>query len=890
MKKFVQKLFLTTALVSLAACGGPQGGNTGPADDVKPVIEGVQTKLTCVAGQDFNLLTGITATDNVDGDITSNITVSTFPDMTVTAGVISPDLDDVGTYDVTYTVSDNAGNKAEEFSILEITKPLAPKTLYRDYNFDEDLQGWTPDIVSPVVGTKGIVRGKYVFDITESDGTDWHVKYAYYSYPVEAGHTYDVEVTFSSTVAGEVMILGQSKTIRVGNNTIKNSFDTKVSGNKHIEIQFGKLPAPFKVEMEKITITDNVGVIDDTQTEAYGVPTGGTLTDGWKFNSEGYVEYSHGNASENPDECEGTLVTTENDATVTVTKAAAESWRGKFLLQTKANITRNVQYHVTVTLESNVDLSGLEYGYGGWGDDFKTLKAEYNYSLTANTPTEIKFDVKHRSNFTNPMFCLKMGNAPVGATVKASAFSVTYETGNSPIDFENEDMFKAWSETASHNTVKENGRTKTSITTVINGEKESPYMSSTDVVIKGINLAAAKTYRLSFKLASTKKVEQVKIMGGSNINDWDPTSLFETDETVILNADETRTFEAIIKSTNATNFKMRIKYGSAENGTEITLSDLKFEIVKFVESTATSVLPETFAFNGRNVSRVDGDNRPTVAATATEAVFTSTAQDAANSWKAKASVHPGMALSAGVRYRFAIDVTVSADVTGFEVGVGLSGSDDFKKVDHMYGVNLSANQKRTFEFVKVLEENLSNAWGFGVFMGTAPVGATVTVNNIVVEESPAATTATDKTYEFIPVGVGQSAVYEQGGARSELYVENGVLIYDILTLSHTIDWANKFFLKNVYLEGGAQYIFELEVKCSVALNGDLILNKEGAWDPRVTAPFELTTEYQTITLETSFMNAPLMAELLFQDMHQNVSVDAATIYFKSIKIYSRAAE
>src|SRR5574344_467794 len=74
--------------------------DTNTSDTVKPVFYGVDNFVLDVSDDAFNAKTGITAIDNIDGDITSKIIIAS---NTVSLGV-------EGTYKVIYSVSDNAGN------------------------------------------------------------------------------------------------------------------------------------------------------------------------------------------------------------------------------------------------------------------------------------------------------------------------------------------------------------------------------------------------------------------------------------------------------------------------------------------------------------------------------------------------------------------------------------------------------------------------------------------------------------------------------------------------------------------------------------------------------------------------------------------------------------
>lgn len=891
MKKFVRISLLLASVLALSACGNniqpssddskPSGDDSTPAqtDTVKPVFSGVKTSLECEAGKEFNLLTGVSAVDDVDGDLTSKIVVTTMPELTVTNGVINPTKDDTGFFDITYSVTDKAGNKAEAFSELTITEALAEKELYKDYDFNANLGNWEAYIHEDVQGTSGVNHGKYEFNITQSDGVDWHIKYAYYNYPVSAGESYKVTAELTSNKAGKVMFNGVEKDVRVGSNKLVASFDAQVDGAKNIELQFGKIEGAFKVGLEKIEIEKSSRVVDEEQTEPVEIKTSGTVTEDWTFNKDNWhSEYSAG---------EGIRADVEKTADyikVTQTRnAPGKGWAGKLLVQTKAKLNAGIKYHVTLTLEASADVSGLEYGYGGWGDDFKQLKEEYGYSLTANTPTVVSFDTTPAAEFDNPMFCLKMGAVEAGVSIKASAFAVTYDTGAAEIDFTNEAFAEVWSETTNRVSVKE--RTKTSLTAKLAGNAEDPYKVSTNLNLDGLGLAAGKNYRVLFTLTSSVDLNEVNVMMGKKA-DWDPSSLFISGESVALKAGEARAMTAMFAcSENVSNAKIRIKYGNAPDGAEFTVSNLTIESIAFVEAAPTSLISDEWAFNADQFTAYgNGDNTPTVVATATDATFTATGTG--DCWKAKAVIETRTELKSGNKYHLGITFVASASATNFEVGAGFLDG-DFKQIDHAYGLAVTADEPKTVDFNVTLDKDFADNWGFGIFMGTAPKDSTVKVTAVVVEQVPAASETESESFVFTPEGVGHYANTD-AGAQSDLYVENGVLVYDIIKLSHDSDWYNKFFLSDIVLDGGAKYIFEIVVKADVNLNASLLLNKAGDWDVRAQAAVEITTEFTKIVLETPIMTAPLKFELLFQDLHQNTNVDHAKISFQSIQIFSQA--
>ena len=87
-------------------------------DATAPVIEGVDD-ITVYLDNEPDYLDGVTATDDVDGDLTSSIVVDSS----------AVDVSMVGTYTATYSVKDAAGNETIETITVSVTRrPQAPAT------------------------------------------------------------------------------------------------------------------------------------------------------------------------------------------------------------------------------------------------------------------------------------------------------------------------------------------------------------------------------------------------------------------------------------------------------------------------------------------------------------------------------------------------------------------------------------------------------------------------------------------------------------------------------------------------------------------------------------------------------------------------------------------
>ncbi|SEW38955.1 SH3 domain-containing protein [[Clostridium] fimetarium] len=88
-----------------------QNNASAVADKTEPQILGVSEKST-EQGTAIDLMSGISAVDNIDGDITSKLTVS------------GADFENFGTQEITYLVTDTAGNTAVVKSSLVVTEKI----------------------------------------------------------------------------------------------------------------------------------------------------------------------------------------------------------------------------------------------------------------------------------------------------------------------------------------------------------------------------------------------------------------------------------------------------------------------------------------------------------------------------------------------------------------------------------------------------------------------------------------------------------------------------------------------------------------------------------------------------------------------------------------------
>lgn len=174
--------------------------NSAPTDNIAPVITlNGNSTIQLTEGDAYTEL-GATATDNVDGNLSSSIIIS---------GSVNTSL--VGTYYKQYNVSDSAGNSADEVvRTIVVNKAVSsgnPTTLSEGY-FETGLDGWTDGGTDCArTSTNRSYEGSYsirlrddtgsnaamtspVLDLTPHSSVEF--KFYFYAYSMETGENFSV--------------------------------------------------------------------------------------------------------------------------------------------------------------------------------------------------------------------------------------------------------------------------------------------------------------------------------------------------------------------------------------------------------------------------------------------------------------------------------------------------------------------------------------------------------------------------------------------------------------------------------------------------------------------------------------------------------------------------
>jgi hypothetical protein len=180
--------------------------STADEDTVAPVFTGVQTTVNLTVGSSYNPLTGVTAFDVGDGDVTEDIVVviKNAQDAVVNAVVTSV----AGTFTVEYSVEDSKGNEATAESAVTVVDLLFKnENLFTNGSFataiGEEWSFYTRDWAPvPVVNrSQDVAAGTYSLNITGGDEASWNIQMNHAGAPLVEGQTYRLSFTGYASVA-----------------------------------------------------------------------------------------------------------------------------------------------------------------------------------------------------------------------------------------------------------------------------------------------------------------------------------------------------------------------------------------------------------------------------------------------------------------------------------------------------------------------------------------------------------------------------------------------------------------------------------------------------------------------------------------------------------------
>lgn len=164
-------------------------------DTTPPLILGVND-VAIFVGDPFDPMDGVSANDDVDGLLTNQIVIT---------GAVNNE--EVGSYELTYKVSDKAGNEASKKRTVTVLAPQAADLYIRNGDFSQDISldwgHWNGD---GGTSTLSIEDGMMKYEVT-ANGTQWYSNQVYQKLlTVTKGKVYKLTFQAKSSVERAVRI------------------------------------------------------------------------------------------------------------------------------------------------------------------------------------------------------------------------------------------------------------------------------------------------------------------------------------------------------------------------------------------------------------------------------------------------------------------------------------------------------------------------------------------------------------------------------------------------------------------------------------------------------------------------------------------------------------
>lgn len=276
MKKISLFLLMFTMLFAIVACK-PSEDPVEDTDTVKPVIVGVAT-VEIPVGETFDPMAGVSATDDIDGDLTSAIVVSGD----------TVNVNRAGDYVVVYTVTDAAGNQAVKQRVVSVMGLAG----FVNGDFSDELNGWSTWVneSQDVAATYSVNNGVAEIDITAQsilmDNNWWDVQLSQKTLVLEAFQSYTLNFTVKADAARKMMVNIQggglpkkpieNQVINITTSDVVVSIDffTTMDSEGGVELQFGLgtfhkvdgVPAAEQTVIGKVYIS-NVEIVTGPELE-----------------------------------------------------------------------------------------------------------------------------------------------------------------------------------------------------------------------------------------------------------------------------------------------------------------------------------------------------------------------------------------------------------------------------------------------------------------------------------------------------------------------------------------------------------------------------------------------------------------------------------------------
>lgn len=431
MKRINKICLLLGSLLTTVGCGNSNSNTTSSINTSIPEISGVKFEAEIIVRESYNLLEGISASDDIDGNITNKITYEIYP--SYETNIIENDIFtpyQTGEYEIAYHVSNSLGMEAySKYTTLTVSPGYGEKVQSHEIDFSSiDMDGWEYKIDDNVQGTIEINKSKLVLDI--EDNTNKGEISLFKKMNLVESTDYELQITFASSSAGDILINQDSISIEEGSNDLKYNFNYINDLEFTLNIDFTSLNNSFKIEIEKVSIK-----------ETYGSEEKVNLLKDFDLSAQNVAYSQLGGGSE------ANITASKDEITFDILKAGAENgvWQTRLMINTFTSLNPG-KYVLSLDIESSQPYQkGFELIFYT-GEIEKGLGKElYDLKLAANEKKELSMDIDLTVSKQEIIFCLQLGQLDDGVsstTIKVSNVKIIKFVGNKK-EIYNETKFMA---------------------------------------------------------------------------------------------------------------------------------------------------------------------------------------------------------------------------------------------------------------------------------------------------------------------------------------------------------------------------------------------------------------------------------------------------------------
>ncbi|MDE7453822.1 MAG: DUF5011 domain-containing protein [Clostridia bacterium] len=361
--------FIALPIAAALCLGG--AACTKSAPDEAPEITGVSDRI-CAVGEEYDLIGGIAALDKEDGDITPSLKI-TLDGEEVDGFYTSFDAE--GDYELVYSVTDSKGHVAEETAIVS----AVGREVYKSFDL-VNLNGFEVKTSGGAKCSQSVIGDGDNLPLTlktsgaKADGDVILTR----EYTLNSGAEYTFKYYLKSNVAGTAKAkIGSGEavdlTVTEGDNVLTFTYNVPADEQN----------AKVKADVQLLLGGLGDAQIDVSKAEAQHV---GLLEKDIEFKIGGNIVGRF-------DQTEGDISASEDGtyATLNVTKASADKYRGGMFINTGVNLIGGRTYKVSYELDATQPDFGVVLQNKQWNETrygYATISSEADYTQENSiTPT-----------------------------------------------------------------------------------------------------------------------------------------------------------------------------------------------------------------------------------------------------------------------------------------------------------------------------------------------------------------------------------------------------------------------------------------------------------------------------------------------------------------------